>query len=100
MKARYNPLEGNVLARCPDCDAFTNFETRLPGGNSLGVVVINERHTYCGVPYSRIMWQPLRCAVCNRGAVAKLHDRGSGLTAILEDFIPRAVERAGGWRSL
>jgi uncharacterized protein (DUF58 family) len=94
MKARYNWPENNVLARCPDCDAVTSFDTKGHSSTSLGAVIINQGHTYDGQGYSRILWQAFRCVVCNRGAVAKIHDKGSSQTAVLEDFLPRAVEKA------
>lgn len=93
MKARYNPQENNVLAECPECQAFTSFEAKGPNGN-LGFVAVNGAHEYEGKNRTRIMWLFLRCNACNRGAVAKLHDNGSPGTAVLESFIPNAVKRA------
>ena len=94
MKPRYNWQENNVLARCPDCDAVTSFDTKSHANTSLGVVIINSQHQHEGRTYSRILWQFFRCNVCNRGAVAKLHDNGNGQTAVLEDFLPQAIEKA------
>ncbi len=94
MKPRYNPQENNVLARCPDCDAVTSFDTSGHGNTILGAVIINGRHQYNGQPFSRILWQFFRCNVCSRGAVAKIHDDGHSQTAVLEIFLPQAVERA------
>jgi Domain of unknown function (DUF4145) len=42
----------------------------------------------------RILWQAFRCSVCSRGAVAKIHDNGNSQTAVLEDFSPKATEKA------
>ena len=61
----------------------------------LGQWVVNRQHVYRGTQYSRILWQALRCAVCNRGAVAKLHDNGNSQGAELEEFLPLAVEEIG-----
>jgi len=94
MKPHYNWPENNVLARCPDCDAVTSFDTKSHSGTSMGAVIINGGHTYNGTGYSRILWQAFRCSVCSRGAVAKIHDQGNSQTAVLEDFIPRAIEKA------
>jgi Domain of unknown function (DUF4145) len=94
MKPRYNHLEDNVLAPCPDCDAVTSFDAKGHGNTRLGVVIIDGAHPYEGVRYSRVLWKPFRCAVCSRGAVAKFHDNGNNQSAVLEDFIPHAVERA------
>lgn len=94
MKPRYNWQENNVLARCPDCDAVTSFDTKGHSNTTLGAVIINGQHQYAGGTYSRILWQFFRCNVCNRGAVAKLYDCGNSQTAVLENFFPEAVEKA------
>ena len=94
MKPRYNWQENNVLARCPDCDAVTSFDTKGHSSTALGLVIINQQHQYEGQRYSRILWQFFRCNVCNRGAVAKLHDDGNSSTAALENFFPEAIEKA------
>lgn len=83
-----------MLARCPDCDATTSFDSKGFGNTSLGLVIIDRGHIYEGKSYSRVLWQFFRCNVCSRGAVAKLHDNGSNQTAILEGFLPRAIETA------
>jgi Domain of unknown function (DUF4145) len=93
-RPRYNWQENNVLARCPDCDATTSFDAKGYSNTSLGIVLINVQHMYEGTGYSRILWQFFRCNVCSRGAVAKLHDSGSGHSAVLEDFLPQAIEGA------
>jgi hypothetical protein len=94
MKPRHNSATYTVLARCPDCEVDTSFDAQGHSNTSLGASIVNERHTYNGVVYTRILWKALRCSVCNRGAVAKFHDQGTGQTAVLEDFIPRTVEKA------
>ena len=94
MKPRYNYIEDNVLAPCPDCDAVTSFDAKAHSNTRLGVVIIDDKHTFEGVGYLRILWKALRCAVCNRGAIAKLHDNGRNESAVLEDFIPRAIDKA------
>ena len=94
MNARYNWQENNVLARCPDCDAVTSFDTKGHSSTHLGAVIIDQMHIYNGARYSRVLWQAFRCAVCNRGAVAKILDQGNSQTAVLEEFIPQAVEKA------
>ena len=94
MMPRYNPDENNILARCPDCDAVTSFDQKGHSNTTLGTVIINGSHQFGAITYSRILWQFFRCNVCNRGAVAKLHDNGGSGTVTLEDFIPRAIEKA------
>lgn len=94
MRPRYNWQENNVLARCPDCDAVTSFDSKGHGGSSLGFAIIDKGHQYEGKSYSRILWQFFRCMVCNRGAVAKIHDNGNSQTANLEVFLPQAIEKA------
>jgi hypothetical protein len=91
---RYNSGEHNVLARCPDCDAITSFDTKGHSNTSLGTVIINSRHQYEGAGYARILWQFFRCNVYSRGAVAKIHDNGNTQTAVLETFLPQASEKA------
>lgn len=71
MKPRYNWQENNVLARCPDCDAVTSFDTKGHGSTVLGTVIINRVHQYGETTHHRILWQAFRCSVCNRGAVGK-----------------------------
>lgn len=93
-KPRYNWQENNVLAHCPDCDATTSFDTKGHSNTALGAVIINSPHRYENNNYSRILWQFFRCNVCSRGAVAKLHDSGNSPSAVLEDFIPQALQKA------
>src|SRR5260370_10473545 len=59
---------------------------------SLGTVMINGPPQYSGRSYARILWQFFRCNACSRGAVAKIHDNGSGQSAVLKDFLPSANE--------
>lgn len=94
MKPRYNWQENNILARCPDCDAVTSFDSKGHSNTALGMVIINSQHQYEGKTYTRILWGFFRCNVCNRGAVAKLHDTGQSHTAVLEDFLPKDIEKA------
>jgi hypothetical protein len=94
MKPRYNWKENNVLARCPDCDAVTSFDAKGHSNTNLGATIIDGTHQFEGKQYGRILWQAFRCSVCNRGAVAKIHDQGNSQTAVLEDFLPAAIERA------
>ena len=93
MKPRYNWQENDVLARCPDCDPIISFDDKGHSNTKLGVVIVKQPHRYDGREFSRILWQAFRCSVCNRGASAKLHDNGTSQTAVLEDFLPSAVEK-------
>jgi len=94
MKPRYNWSENNVLARCPDCDAVTSFDTKGFSSTSMGTAIVNVPQTHEGRNYTRILWSAFRCSVCSRGAIAKILDSGNSQTAILVDFIPRAMEKA------
>jgi hypothetical protein len=92
---RYNWKENNVLAPCPGCDgAITSFDTKGHSSTTLGAVIIDGPHEYQGKPYSRVMWQFFRCANCSTGGVAKIHDMGNSQTAVLESFLPRAIQKA------
>lgn len=94
MKPQYDGRQNIVLAHCPDCDADTSFDQKGFSNTSLGTTIVDQRHVYNGGNYSRILWHALRCSVCSRGAVAKIHDNGNSQGAVLEDFIPRAIEKA------
>ncbi len=94
MKPRYNWAENNVLARCPDCDVVTSFDTRGHSNTTLGTVIINVEHRYEGRQFTRILWHAFRCSVCSRGAIAKIHDNGNSQTAVLDEFLPGAIEKA------
>jgi len=92
--ARYNWKEGTVLARCPDCEAITSFDAKGHSNTILGTVLIDVGHMFEGKYYTRILWQFFRCNSCSHGAVAKLHDNGGAQTAVLEEFLPQAIEKA------
>ena len=93
-KARYNWQENNVLARCPDCEAITSFDDQGYSGTKMGASIVQRSTLFEGRNYSRILWHALRCNVCSRGAIAKILDNGNSQGAVLEDFIPYAVEKA------
>jgi len=84
----------NVLARCPDCDAVTSFDNKGTSSTTLGLTIVDQPHNYDGKPYSRILWFALRCSVCSRGGIAKIHDNGGVIDGVLESFIPEAIEKA------
>jgi hypothetical protein len=92
--ARYKWQENTVLARCPDCDAVTSFDTKGFGNTSLGAIIIDSYHSFADRNFARIVWQFFRCNACSRGAVAKLHDAGNSQTALLESFLPQAIQKA------
>ena len=60
----------------------------------MGISIVNRFTTFEGRSYSRILWHALRCNVCSRGAIAKVLDNGNSQGAVLEEFIPQAVETA------
>ena len=94
MKPRYNWKENNVLARCPDCDAVTSFDDKGYSNTKMGISIVEARTEFQGAVYSRILWHAFRCSVCGRGATAKILDNGNSQGAVLQDFIPQAIERA------
>jgi len=94
MDAQYRWEVNSVLARCPDCDAITSFDTHGYSNTQMGATIINRVHAYGGQQYSRILWQAFRCAMCSRGGIGKLHDNGNSQSAVLESFIPAAIEKA------
>jgi hypothetical protein len=93
-KARYNRTENNVLALCPDCEAVTSFDDRGFSNTRMGTSLIERRTQFEGIQYSRILWQAFRCNVCGRGAIAKILDNGNSQGAVLQDFIPQAIQKA------
>ena len=93
-KPRYNWKENNVLARCPDCDAITSFDDKGFSNTKMGISIADTRSMFDGTQYSRVLWHGLRCSVCNRGAIAKILDNGNSQGAVLQEFIPQAIEKA------
>ena len=82
-------VAGNVRANCPDCGVPSTFEFRDPGGNGeFGSVIINEMHDFEEVGYPRTIYKFLRCTVCSRPGVAKLHSGNAYTTSVLESFWP------------
>lgn len=94
MKPQYRWEVNSVLGLCPDCDAVTSWDTKGFSNTTMGATIVNKHHVYDGQQFSRILWQAFRCAVCSRGGIGKLHDNGNSQGAVLEGFIPTAVERA------
>jgi Arc/MetJ-type ribon-helix-helix transcriptional regulator len=94
MKPQYKWEVNSVLATCPDCDAVTSWDTHGFSNTQMGAALVNRSHVFDGQQYSRILWQAFRCAVCSRGGIGKLHDNGNSQTAVLENFIPAAIEKA------
>jgi hypothetical protein len=95
-KPRLNHQYGNVLAHCPDCDAITNFEPNSDAQHPLGTVIVNSPHQFEDCRFSRYLWRFFRCANCNRGALAKIHDNGGQNSHLdrVSDFLPQAIEKA------
>lgn len=94
MKPQYRWEANSVLALCPDCDAVISFDTHGHSNTTMGTTIINRTHSYDGQQFTRILWQAFRCAVCSRGGIGKLHDNGNSQGAVLESFIPAAIEKA------
>jgi hypothetical protein len=84
----------SVRAQCPDCGgALSIFDHKLQG-SELGIILHDIPHTYAGSQFTRVLWRLLRCSGCGRAGLAKFHDNGSGASAVLEIFHPRALARA------
>lgn len=85
---------GNITARCPDCEgAITNFEF-APGGRELGTYFIDGAHQYMNKGFVRVMYRFYRCTGCGRSGMAKIHDTGNTIGAVMEWFVPTAVDKA------
>jgi len=90
MRAEY--VNGNVRARCADCEgAVTTFEYK-EASREFGTVIVDRRHQFKGESYGRILYKLMRCAGCGRGAVATIHDNGQVIDGVLEAFLPVSVE--------
>lgn len=84
----------NIRARCPNCGgAIATFERKSERAEH-GFVLIDGRHVYDGMEFTRVIYRLFRCAGCGRGGLGKLHDKGDEHEAVLEEFIPAAVEQA------
>src|SRR6266478_3317598 len=86
--------QGNVQAHCADCGgAVTTFEFR-DAQREFGTVIVNIPHLYKGTSYQRVLYKLLRCAGCQRGGLAKVHDNGQVVVGVLEAFYPVSIESA------
>jgi hypothetical protein len=93
MKPEIAAPQMNIRANCPDCGgARTTFETQQHG-QSFGVIIFDHRHEYEGRPYSRTLYQLLRCAGCGRGGLSVIHDNGNPAQGLLGEFFPRTIDR-------
>lgn len=86
-------VAGNVKADCPDCGVPSTFEFRDPaGGGEFGTIIENGRHLFENAPYDRVICKLLRCTVCNRPGIAKLHSKNNYATeSALEYFWPTTI---------
>ena len=89
-------VNGNVRADCPGCGVPSTFEYRNPdeGGKEFGSVILNKHHKYKNANYTRIIHKLLRCTVCNRPGVAKLHVDNVYTQGVLELFWPSSITSA------
>lgn len=88
-------VAGNVRADCPDCGVPTTFEYRdASGKQEFGSIIEYEHHMFKGGAYTGILYKLLRCVVCARPGVAKLHIPDiDGEDPVLEWFWPGAAPR-------
>lgn len=85
-------VEGNVIADCPDCGVPSTFEFRHPGVSSeFGNIIIDGVHNFKNKSYSRIIYKLMRCSVCKRPGVAKLHTPNQYTQSALESFWPTGI---------
>jgi Domain of unknown function (DUF4145) len=93
-KPRYNWNENNVLALCPDCEAVTSFDDKGFSNTKMGISIVDKSTSFEGRQYSRVLWHGLRCSNCGRGAIAKILDNGNSRGAVIQDFVPQAIQKA------
>lgn len=86
-------VEGNIRADCPDCGVPSTFEFRNADapGQEFGSVVLTQPHQYRSRSFQRIIHKLLRCTVCNRPGVAKLHVDNAYKAGVLESFWPYGI---------
>ncbi len=90
MRPRF--VSGNVIADCPDCGVPSTFEFRDPAGiGEFGTIILVDRHVFGGIVYDRILYKLMRCTVCNRPGVAKLHTPNQYTQSALESFWPTGI---------
>ena len=89
MTTKY--MNGDVIAYCPDCEAHTTFEHK-EHGHEFQIIIVNRSHKFRGNSYSRILYRLLRCASCNRGGLAEIHDNGKVLDGVLGEFFPISID--------
>ena len=83
---------GSVVAHCPDCGgALTTFEPR-DSSKEFGTVIVEGRHNYKGYGFTRTLYRLMRCANCQRGGLAKIHDSGRVVDGSLEEFFPFSID--------
>ena len=87
-------IQGNVRARCPDCNgAISTFECKKDSSHEYGSVLIEEPHLFKENSYDRVVFRLLRCAGCGRGGVAKIHCGNNVNAGELESFYPISIEK-------
>ena len=91
MSTKYR--NGDVIAFCPDCKTHTTFEHKA-GGNEFQTIIVDRPHEYNGKKFTRLLYRLLRCASCNRGGLATIHDSGRVIDGVLSEFYPISVENA------
>ena len=78
-----------VITRCPDCGGATS--NYLFTGT---VHAVGPPHEYKEKNYSRTVYALARCAGCDRGGLAKIHDQGNMPEGVMEWFYPTATTKA------
>jgi hypothetical protein len=91
--------QGNVIARCPDCDGAKSIFEYASEGQSRGhITKVYTRSGYRGDEDERVRFQLFRCAGCGRGGFGAIrlmslrHTYPEDIWQLLE-FFPEAKER-------
>lgn len=86
-------VNGNVRADCPDCGVPSTFEYHdsYGGTGEYGSITVNSQHRYRGQNFTRIIHKFLKCTVCGRPGVAKLHVNNTVREGSMESFWPPSI---------
>jgi hypothetical protein len=92
MKPQY--INGNMRARCPDCDGAITTVVSKSATGAYGSVYRPWHHQFEGQNCTQANYVLLRCAGCGRGGLAILHGNQGGNQAYDESFYPACLDSA------
>lgn len=86
-------VNGNVRADCPVCGVPSTFEFHdsYCGTGEYGSIAVDNQHSYGGQNFTRIIHKFLKCTVCGRPGVAKLHVNNNVRQGVMESFWPTSI---------